>query len=163
MKMLKAQKIGLLDGQLAKDELFAKRNAELRKTRQMDENRTVQKFGAIRVGDGRLRIAQRNENEDKEALAKEEREVARELAKEQREAQATLKKDQARLKKDISIFKSAAKVAPKWARLQKQLQVSRVVRGRGMERIHQEYRDRWAIQVEKESSGTMEIVDLLDD
>jgi len=92
MKMLKAQKIGLLDGQLAKDELFAKRNAELRKTRQIDENRTVQKFGAIRVGDGRLRIAQRNENEDKEALAKEEREVARELAKEQREAQATLKK-----------------------------------------------------------------------
>ena len=69
-KREKASKIAKLSGQLAIEELYKKRQAELEKVRPNGE-RTVQQFGTITVGDARLKVIARNEAEEaaKECIA----------------------------------------------------------------------------------------------
>jgi len=69
-KREKAHKITTLNGKLAIEELFKKRQAKLDKARP-DGERIVQQFGTILVGDARLRTATRNLEEERrvDALA----------------------------------------------------------------------------------------------
>ena len=62
-KREKASKTLKLSGQLAIEELYKKKQAELNKTQSNDE-RHIQQFGTILVGDARLRAIVRNEEEE---------------------------------------------------------------------------------------------------
>jgi hypothetical protein len=83
----KAMKIMVLSGELARDELFQKSEAEKEKVRRRSGNRHIQKYGTISVYDGRLRVAARNEAEYQANLAQVARAEAREVVRIAKEVQ----------------------------------------------------------------------------
>ena len=58
----------ILDGNLAKEELYKKEQAEKTRIRRKSGNRQVQKYGVVYKADAKLRIATRDEREDQEEL-----------------------------------------------------------------------------------------------
>jgi hypothetical protein len=110
-KREKALKTAKLSGQLAIEELYKKRQAELDKVRPNGE-RTVQQFGTILVGDARLQVSARNDTEEQ---AKEALRLKKEtsLRKKQEYREGVAKRKAERLEK------RAAKEAEKAAHLAK--------------------------------------------
>lgn len=119
LKQDKATRIKLLNGQLAIEDQFKRRQAEMDKQR-TNGDRTVQHFGTIKVGDARLRMMNRNEEEDRQMKAirerkeesarlKREREEGIQRRHEERMAKRAEKEAELQARADVKRAKAVAK------------------------------------------------------
>jgi hypothetical protein len=87
----KARRIANINGKLAKNELHQRHEADKDKARRRLGNKQVQKYGVISLGDGRLRTANRNEEEDEYKIKCEAKNAESQALKALKEKQEALK------------------------------------------------------------------------